>query len=203
MGHTCRASRGDHSRKLLSVLPETQVTFYSGDMGDTLPPEEGACLGRSVTSWTSVCGLLPACSTARNDRRSVRIRDLPEDGLQDFDRYKDSGVAGADRPQSPPVPARESAADDLRTSDRPAEEATTRLGRTEDPREPARRCGPRPLSRDQYRPCGVGSAWPGAPPPRRRRATGTPLSRATTPMRSGAPISKASFYSGIGATATR
>jgi hypothetical protein len=39
---------------LLSDLPETQVTPYSGHMGDTLPHKaEGACRGRSVTSWTS------------------------------------------------------------------------------------------------------------------------------------------------------
>src|ERR1700757_2133253 len=39
-------------------------------MGDTLPLQvEGACLGRSVTSWTSGCGLSPACWRARRWRR--------------------------------------------------------------------------------------------------------------------------------------
>ena len=39
-------------------------------MGDTFAPsEEGACLGRSVTSWTSGSGLSPACSRARRWRR--------------------------------------------------------------------------------------------------------------------------------------
>jgi hypothetical protein len=33
------------------ALPETGVTVYSGDMGDTRPlDKEGACPGRSVTS---------------------------------------------------------------------------------------------------------------------------------------------------------
>src|SRR5258708_12112687 len=39
-------------------------------MGDTFAPsEEGACLGRSVTSWTSGSGLSAACWTARRWRR--------------------------------------------------------------------------------------------------------------------------------------
>src|SRR3989449_3359161 len=38
-------------------------------MGDTLrSQQEGACLGRSVTSWTSGAGLWPACSRARRWR---------------------------------------------------------------------------------------------------------------------------------------
>ncbi len=38
-------------------------------MGDTFAPsQEGACLGRSVTSWTSGSGLWPACSKARRWR---------------------------------------------------------------------------------------------------------------------------------------
>src|SRR4030095_10096495 len=38
-------------------------------MGDTFAPsQEGACLGRSVTSWTSGSGLWPACSRARRWR---------------------------------------------------------------------------------------------------------------------------------------
>ncbi|HEY7053220.1 MAG TPA: hypothetical protein VH496_13965 [Mycobacterium sp.] len=60
------------------VLPETEVTEYSGDMGDTvLPTQEGACLGRSVTSWTSACALWPACSTARRWRSCARSSGSP------------------------------------------------------------------------------------------------------------------------------
>src|SRR5215471_8348549 len=46
-------------------------------MGDTLPPQEGACLGRSVTSWTSVCGLWPGCSRARRWRPSASSSGSP------------------------------------------------------------------------------------------------------------------------------
>src|SRR5439155_1510144 len=57
--------------KSLPVLPERWVTQYSGHMGDTfcLLHRRGACLGRSVTSWTSGFGLSPACSRARRWRR--------------------------------------------------------------------------------------------------------------------------------------
>src|SRR6185503_488259 len=40
-------------------------------MGDTFAPQEGACLGRSVTSWTSGSGLSPFCSRARRWRPSA------------------------------------------------------------------------------------------------------------------------------------
>ena len=47
-------------------------------MGDTLPlHEEGACLGRSVTSWTSGSGLSPACSRARRWRRCAPSSGSP------------------------------------------------------------------------------------------------------------------------------
>ena len=73
-------------------------------MGDTLPlSQEGACLGRSVTSWTSVCGLWPACSMAR------RWPSLCEEfgisrktGYKIYDRYKDAGLQGlTDRSRRP------------------------------------------------------------------------------------------------------
>ena len=73
-------------------------------MGDTFAPsEEGACLGRSVTSWTSGSGLSPACSRARRwrpcapssgsrGRRATRFSNA----------YKDCGVSAfTDRSRRP------------------------------------------------------------------------------------------------------
>ena len=61
------------------ALPERKVTLHSGDMGDTqaLSAREGACLGRSVTSWTSASGSWPGCSTARRWPRCARSSASP------------------------------------------------------------------------------------------------------------------------------
>ena len=66
---------------------------------------------------------------------SVRgVRDLPENGLQDLRALQRLRRGGADRPQPPARPPRESAADGGREADRPAEEGVSHLGRPEDPR---------------------------------------------------------------------
>src|SRR6266545_3920703 len=73
-------------------------------MGDTFAPsEEGACLGRSVTSWTSDCGLSPACSRARRWRPLCAEFGISrKTGYKIFDRYKDCGVgAFSDRSRRP------------------------------------------------------------------------------------------------------
>ena len=73
-------------------------------MGDTLPPsQEGACLGRSVTSWTSGSGLSPACSRARRWRRCAPSSGSPaRPATRSYDRYKDCGVqAFTDRSRRP------------------------------------------------------------------------------------------------------
>ena len=73
-------------------------------MGDTFAPsEEGACLGRSVTSWTSGSGLSPACLRARRWRRCApRFGISRKTGYKIFDRYKDCGVAAfTDRSRRP------------------------------------------------------------------------------------------------------
>jgi len=54
----------------------------------------------------------------------------PEDGLQNLRPLQSLGRAGADGPQSPPAAARESAADNHRTSDRSAQETVPDVGRT-------------------------------------------------------------------------
>ena len=59
------SARVEALKHLPDALIEEGVTVYSGDMGDILAPEEGACPGRSVTSWTSVSGSWPGCWTAR------------------------------------------------------------------------------------------------------------------------------------------
>src|SRR5712692_4178775 len=73
-------------------------------MGDTLPPiEEGACLGRSVTSWTSGSGLWPACSRARKMAPLCAEFGISrKTGYKIFDRYKECGVqAFTDRSRRP------------------------------------------------------------------------------------------------------
>ena len=112
------------------ALPETRVTFHSGDMGDTLPFKGGsACRGRSVTSWTIVSGSSPACWTAR------RWPPLCEEfgisrktGYKIFDRYQGLRRPGADRPQPAAVPARQSAADGDRELDRRGSSGSIRIG---------------------------------------------------------------------------
>ena len=82
-------------------------------MGDTLPPQqEGACLGRSVTSWTNVSASSPACSTARRWRPLCDEFGISrKTGYKIYDRYKDDRPARADGSQPPTASPRESAAD--------------------------------------------------------------------------------------------
>jgi hypothetical protein len=63
-------------------------------MGDTLPlPGRGrACLGRSVTSWTSGSGLSPGCSRARRWPPCAEFGISRNTGYKIYDRYKDCGV---------------------------------------------------------------------------------------------------------------
>src|SRR2546428_12637333 len=73
-------------------------------MGDTFAPsQEGACLGRSVTSWTSGSGLwarllegekmAPLCAAFGISRKT---------GYKIFERYKDCGIgAFTDRSRRP------------------------------------------------------------------------------------------------------
>ena len=88
-----RASRSD-------VLPETEVTVYSGDMGDTRPLLRRGHALEGVSRHgraSSVCGP-PA--RGRNDGGAVRgVRDLPEDGLQDLPAVPADRGAGPHRPQ--------------------------------------------------------------------------------------------------------
>src|SRR5919201_2421439 len=63
-------------------------------MGDTFPPEEGGCLGRSVTSWTSGSALWPACSRGEKMAPLCAAFGISrKTGYKIFERYKDCGVA--------------------------------------------------------------------------------------------------------------
>ena len=99
-------------------------------MGDTLPlKQEGACLGRSVTSWTSDSGSSPACSTARRWRRSATSsgsRGRP--ATRSYERYKDCGVQGlTDRSRRPYRHANQLPMA-VEEGHRPAEEGVSRAG---------------------------------------------------------------------------
>src|SRR5467141_302736 len=52
------------------ALPDSWVTVYSGDIGDTFRHLRRVrrCRGRSVGGWTSVCGLWPVGWTGRRWR---------------------------------------------------------------------------------------------------------------------------------------
>src|ERR1035437_2604298 len=67
------------------ALPETGVTVYTGDMGDTCPfYRRGHALeGVSHRGRTSPLRCPPA-GRGENDRALRRVRDLPQDGLQDL-----------------------------------------------------------------------------------------------------------------------
>ena len=177
-------------------------------MGDTFAPsEEGACLGRSVTSWTSGSGLWPACSRARRWRRCAPSSGSPaRPATRSYDRYKDCGVAAfTDRSRRPLSPGESAAAAD-RGDDRAPEARVSRAGAR---RRSARSCGSRSTGAaaagDQHRACGARSARPGASggagaghARRAPRCRGRP-----SRTRCGAPTTKASSCSAIGGTAIR
>src|SRR6476659_2475960 len=111
------------------VLPETEVTVYSGDMGDTrsLWRRGHAVEGVSRDGrTTSVCGP-PA--RGRDDGGAVRgVRDFPADGPQDLSAVPADRRAGPDRSQSPTASPRESAADGRGEDDRQEQARVSELG---------------------------------------------------------------------------
>ena len=150
-------------------------------MGDTLAlfAREGACLGRSVTSWTSASGSWPGCSTARRWRRSVREFGISrKTGYKIFHRYKGCGIEGlTDRSRRPQRHANQ-LPDGDREADRPPEAGVSHLGRAEDPRALAAPvCARRSARRSApCTPCSTGTAWSSDAAKRRQRAQGTALS---------------------------
>ena len=67
------------------------------------PLQEGACLGRSVTSWTSVSGSLPACLTAKRWLACAPSFGISrKTGYRIYSRYKGCGIDGlTDRSRRP------------------------------------------------------------------------------------------------------
>ena len=98
-------------------------------MGDTSPPrEEGGCLGRSVTWWTTSSVY---CSPARRRKNGWLCADFGisrKTGYKIYHRYKGLGMR-ADGPQPTGTATRESITDGDRDADRPAEEGLSHLGR--------------------------------------------------------------------------
>ena len=124
-------------------------------------------------------------------------------GYKIFQRYKDCGVqALTDRSRRPYRQANRLPAQI--EADRAPEARASRLGRAQDPREAAAAVRPAPHCRRSAPStrCSIATAWSAsaaAPAPRR----GTALSRPTEPTSCGAPTTKASSCSPIGATAIR
>src|SRR5215204_3595920 len=82
------------------VLPETQVTEYSGDMGDTLPQRRRghALEGKSRHGRTrSLCG--PPARRREDGGRVRGVRDFAKNGLQDLSTLQRDRRQGADGPQ--------------------------------------------------------------------------------------------------------
>ena len=141
-------------------------------MGDTLPlHEEGACLGRSVTSWTSGCGLSPACWTARGWRALCAEFGISrKTGYKIFERYQDIGVRGLTDRSRRPLSPRQSAAAGGREADRAAEEGVSRAGARRRSASgcagAGRTCTARPSA--PCTPCSIATGWcapPRRPPP--------------------------------------
>ena len=102
-------------------------------------------------------------------------------GYKIFDRYKDCGVAGLQRSESPAAPAGESAAGADRGDDRPPEARVSGLGRAEDSREAAPAVHRTRTCRRSARStrCWIGTASCTVVDGAGGRATGTALSRPT------------------------
>src|SRR5690349_630298 len=68
----------------LAALLEPGVTFYSGRMGDTLPPRRGHAL-EGVSRHGRAAAIRRALAGRRADDDALYgVRHLPEDGLQDL-----------------------------------------------------------------------------------------------------------------------
>ena len=94
------------------------------------PSRRGHALEGVSRRWTSVSGSSPACSTARRWRALCAEFGISrKTGYKIYDRYKDCGVDGPDRPQPPALPARQPAAAGDREADRAAEAGVSELGR--------------------------------------------------------------------------
>ena len=152
---------GRRALDFASVLPETGVTLYSGDMGDTLPPRRGHAL-EGVSRGRRASSLHRPLARWREDGPSVRrVRDFPQDGLQDLRSLQGLRRRGADRPQSTAVPLREPAAAG-RGAGHPAPQAdVSDVGRRQDPRAAPGRAARAPVSRRQHRARRARSAWAG------------------------------------------
>ena len=192
-------------RGCLNALPEDRVTIHSGDMGDTLPPRRGHALEGVSRGGRASPVRRPPAGRREDDGALRRVRDLAEDGLQDLRPLQGLRRPRAHRPQPTTLSARQPAPAGPGNADCPAEEGLPRLGRAQDPREAARPVRAVTLSGHQHRARGARSprlgAASGAPTPPRDRARR--CRRPARPMRSGVRITKASFDSATGGTATR
>ena len=150
----------------------------------------------------------PVCrppARGREDGAAVRrVRDLPEDGLQDLRPLQGLRGPGVQRPQPAAASAGESVAGADRGHDRAPEARVSGLGRAEDPREAAAAV-PGPASAGhQHGPRRARSSRPGAPSaPAAAARAGTALSDRPSRTRSGVPTTKASSCWAIDGTAIR
>src|SRR5258707_5499189 len=122
----------------MNVLPERQVTRYSGHMGDTLPLQRRGHALEGVSRHgraASVCGP-PA--RGREDGAVVRrVRDLTEDWLQDLrplQRLRGPSLHGS---QSAALSPGQSTAAAAGSGDCAVEARIPRVGGAEDPRKAA------------------------------------------------------------------
>ena len=104
-------------------------------------------------------------------------------GYKIFERYKDCGVAGVQRPQSPTLSPGQSAAAAARSDDCAPEARVSRLGRAEDPRKAAAAVHRARICRQSARSTrsSTGMGWCTAAGAGADRATGTALSRPAEP----------------------
>src|SRR5687767_8547557 len=103
----------------------------------------------------------------RSDERTLpRIRDLPEDRLQDLGPLPGDRDPGSHRQESPALPDGQPASASTREHHRPPPPGETYLGSPEDPRAAGPPIPGRPVPCHQHHPCRPGSSWTGQAPPK-------------------------------------